>query len=136
VKILSDQHYLAQLARFLVIGVVNTIFGLSVFVACILLGVGREISLAIATIIGVLFNFQTMGRLVFRGYRPELIFRFALGYAAVYGLNVLALNCFFKFGIAPIPAQTILTPFFAALTFLINRTFIFRMANEDPPSAS
>lgn len=134
--ILTDQHYMAQLARFLVIGVVNTIFALCVFAVFILLGVNAELSLAIATLCGIVFNFQTIGRLVFRSYKPELLLRFAAGYLVLYVGNALALNFLHNAGMEPIPAQTLLAPFFAGLTFLVNRTLIFRTQSGSPRSKS
>jgi putative flippase GtrA len=115
-----------QFARFLAVGVLNTVFSLTVFAILILLGLSKGLALAIAWVLGVLFNFQTIGRIVFRSYRPQLLFRFFLGYVAMYVVNLVALNAITSLGIAPIPAQAILTPFVAVLTFLVNRMLVFR----------
>lgn len=129
---LSDERAPAQFARFVAVGLLNTIFGLTVFAILILLGLSKGLALAIAWILGVLFNFQTMGRLVFRNYNPRLLLRFSLGYVVMYIVNLLALNAVTSFGVAPIPAQAILAPFVAILTFFVNRMLVFRAVPERP----
>ena len=54
-----------RFVRFLLIGVVNTIFGYSIFAAMFLATGQPELSIIVATAIGVLFNFMSTGRVVF-----------------------------------------------------------------------
>jgi putative flippase GtrA len=130
---LSDKKgVFAQFARFLIVGILNTVFGFACFAILILLGLSKGIALAIAWIFGVLFNFQTIGRLVFNNSRPHLLFRFSMGYLAMYVVNLVALNALVGFGVAPIPAQAMLAPFVAILTFFVNRMLVFRTAPEGP----
>jgi putative flippase GtrA len=51
-------------ARFLLVGVLNTIFGYFLYGTLILIGLDYKLAVLLATILGVLFNFQTTGRLV------------------------------------------------------------------------
>jgi putative flippase GtrA len=131
-RFLSDERGLVQFARFLAVGVLNTLFGLAVFAILILLGLSKGVALAIGWVLGVLFNFQTIGRLVFRSYRPRLLLRFSVGYLTMYIVNFVALNAFTSIGVEPIPAQAILTPFVAVLTFFVNRVLVFGTVQRRP----
>jgi len=54
-----------KFARFLLVGVLNTIFGYFLYGTLILIGLDYKYAVLLVTILGVLFNFQTTGRLVF-----------------------------------------------------------------------
>ena len=54
-----------KFVRFLLVGVLNTLFGYFSFATLIIIGLDYKLAALLATIIGVLFNFQTTGRLVF-----------------------------------------------------------------------
>jgi putative flippase GtrA len=53
-----------RFVRFLLVGVLNTIFGYFLYGTLILIGLDYKLAVLLATILGVLFNFQTTGRLV------------------------------------------------------------------------
>jgi putative flippase GtrA len=53
-----------KFARFLLVGVLNTIFGYFLYGTLILIGLDYKYAVLLVTILGVLFNFQTTGRLV------------------------------------------------------------------------
>lgn len=54
-----------RFARFLIIGALNTLFGFGVFYLLLLAHLRPGPALAVATVLGVLFNFMTTGRVVF-----------------------------------------------------------------------
>jgi putative flippase GtrA len=54
-----------KFARFLLVGALNTLFGYFLYGSLILIGINYKLAALLATIQGVLFNFQTTGRLVF-----------------------------------------------------------------------
>ncbi|MFM6404510.1 MAG: GtrA family protein, partial [Microcystis sp.] len=66
----------SKFVRFLLVGVINTLFGYSVFALMICLGLDYRYSLLIATICGVLFNFKTIGGIVFKDQNNRLLARF------------------------------------------------------------
>lgn len=70
------------------VGVLNTIFGYCVFALCIFLGLHYSIAIIISTAAGVLFNFHTIGRLVFKSHKNSRIFKFVGVYVVVYFLNL------------------------------------------------
>jgi len=119
----------AQFARFLVVGLLNTAFGQGVFALLVLAGLHHLVALLLATIAGVLFNFQTLGRLVFRDPDRRRLGRFIAGYAVIYAVNSIALDVLIRGGLEAIPAQLILTLPVALLSFAINRLLVFEASS-------
>ena len=80
-----------------------------------------------STILGVLFNFKTMGKLVFGRSDNGLIFRFMLVYIITYFLNIFFLWLFKWLGFDNmyISGFVLLIPL-AAVSFLLNKFFVFR----------
>jgi len=81
-----------KFARFLLVGAINTLFGYFLYGSLILIGLNYKYAVLLATILGVLFNFQTTGKLVFGSKNNKLIFRFVLVYVVTFLLNVEALR--------------------------------------------
>ncbi|MBO4263564.1 MAG: GtrA family protein [Bacteroidales bacterium] len=76
--------------RFLLVGCLNTAFGLGVYYLLIWLGLSYVWATLIAYILGVLFNFLTTGTLVFENRDNRLLLRFVCCYVATYCLNIAA----------------------------------------------
>lgn len=116
-----------QVYKFIFVGILNTIFGYSLFAFFIYLGLYYPIAVLLSTILGVLFNFKTIGRLVFDSNDNGLIFRFILVYAITYLLNIFFLWLLKKLGSENmyIDGFALLIPL-AAVSFLLNKFFVFR----------
>jgi len=109
--------------RFGVVGLLNTAFGYAVFAALVLAGLWPGPALAVATIAGVAFNFQTSRRLVFRSRgRGE---RFVAVYVGVFVLNWAALRTLNWVGFGDLVSQAMLVLPLAAISFLAQRVFVF-----------
>ena len=121
-----ERASIERLVRFGAVGVLNTAFGYGLYALFVHLGVLPELALLVATIIGVIFNFFTTGRLVFRNSDNGLFIRFAAAYASIYVLNALALRGLLGAGLGPFIAQAMLVPFSVIGTFAIMRAFVFR----------
>ena len=78
--------------KFLAVGLLNTAFGYAVYVVCILAGFAPQTALAIAFAIGVVWNYLTHARIVFKtgGYRR--LPAYVVVYAILYGINRWALD--------------------------------------------
>lgn len=104
--------------KFLAVGVLNTIFGYAVYLAFLWSGLPPQTALALAFAIGVIWNFFTHARLVFR---TEGLTRLPL-YIAVYGtlylINRWLLAAALAAGHDPALAQGVLSILMAALSFL------------------
>lgn len=77
-----------QFIRFVLVGVLNTAFGYAVYCLMIWIGLSYWWASLIGNILGILFNFKTIGVLVFKNPDNSLFFRFLLCYILGYGLNV------------------------------------------------
>lgn len=125
-----DRASIKRILRFGAVGVLNTAFGYGLYALFVHLGALPELALLVATIIGVIFNFFTTGRLVFRNSDNGLFIRFAAAYASIYVLNALALRGLVSAGLGPFAAQAVLVPFSVAGTFAIMRAFVFREVSK------
>lgn len=116
--------------RFVLVGALNTIFGYCVFLVAWLLTRNSLVALAIATIVGVAFNFLSTGALVFGSAHRRHVAGFVAIYGVLFLLNGAALRVFETAGLTAIWAQALLTAPMAALSYLLNSRFVFRGANR------
>jgi putative flippase GtrA len=90
----------------------------------------------LATILGVLFNFQTTGKLVFGSKNNKLIFRFVLVYVVTFLLNVEALRIVDAIDIGieqktkMLIAGAILVLPMAVISFILMKLFVFRERSQ------
>ena len=121
-----------QFIKFILVGILNTIFGYSVFAFFIFVGLHYSLAVLLSTILGVLFNFKSTGILVFNSRDNKLIFRFVFVYIIIYILNVSGLWFLKNLGFSNmyINGGLLLIPL-AILSFLLNKFFVFeRRKNE------
>jgi putative flippase GtrA len=120
---------------FLLVGGLNTAVGYGLFAAFIFLGADTSLALAAATILGVLFNFKSIGRLVFESGNVRLLPRFVGIYAVQFGINLAALKALESTGASPLLAQLLILPPLAVASFIMMRHFVFRpfAQVEKPP---
>lgn len=112
--------------RFLFVGGINTLFGYGVFSLMIYLGFHYTISALLATVAGIIFNFHTVGSIVFKDRRYSLFARFILVYFTGYGLNVFGIYFLMKyFNNEYVSAAIIVMPL-AVIMFCLNRFFVFK----------
>ena len=116
----------SRFARFLVIGLLNTVVGYGIYAGLVLLGLDPVISLVAATCVGVVFNFFSTGHVVFQSLDPWAFPRFVLVYAATCTLNVMLLKALIGIGFHSLTAQAASLPFIAVCSFMALRLFVFR----------
>lgn len=119
-----------QFIRFAAVGVLNSAFGYGLYALFVYLGVPPELALFLATVLGVIFNFVTTGRLVFRNADSRLFLRFAGAYGVIYICNAVALRFLVNFGLGPLVAQALLMPLSVVATFAIMQAFVFRETTQ------
>jgi putative flippase GtrA len=114
--------------RFVLVGGLNTVFGYGVFATVYLLTHHRLGALVTATVLGVTFNYFTTGRLVFasKGGGARAIVPFVLLYGVLLLVNAPLLEGLVRIGLPTLVAQALVIPFMAALSYLINRYWVFR----------
>lgn len=119
-----------QFLLFLVIGAMNTLFGYSCFAFFIFLGFHYAIASCLAYCFGIIFNFHTLGKIVFKNFNLKLIFKFVGVYIFLYCLNVTIIKSLQVFS-----SNYYLTGFLAVMpvamvAFLLNKYVVFRDKNE------
>lgn len=119
---------LLLLFRFGAVGILNTAFGYVVFAAFVLAGTPHTPALALSTIAGVAFNFQTSRRLVF--HTAGRVLRFVGVYCVAFALNLAALSRLAELGVPALLAQAMLALPIAVVSFLAQKNFVFGAAGR------
>ncbi len=116
---------LLRAAKFLLVGGLNTAFGYSVFVGAHLLSQNSALAAVVSTIVGVVFNFLTTGKLVFGGAHRRQFLRFSLVYSVQVCLNIAVLALAERAGVHAMLAQIFILPCLAVGTYFALRNFVF-----------
>ena len=111
--------------KFLVVGGINTLFSLVVYLILVYFGIHYILASLIATVLGILFNFKTYGTLVFKNKDNSLILRFFLVYTITYIIGISCLKLMLIIGLNKYTAGLILTIPNALLGYFLNRRFVF-----------
>ena len=115
-----------QIIRFMLIGFINTLFGYAVYALFLYIGFNYIASILGATLIGMLFNFKTIGKYVFNRSEHKLMAKFFQVYAVVFLVNVsmikffklLEFNDYLSGALAIIPV--------AVISFVLNKYYVFK----------
>lgn len=110
--------------RFIFVGMLNTAFGVGMYCLFLWMGVPYQLATLMSTVLGVLFNFKTIGVLVFENKDNSLIFRFALCYVVAYFINI-GIIWLFKHYLNDYWSGILATPFVAVFSFLLQKTFVY-----------
>ena len=122
-KILTlDNHFI----RFILVGILNTMVGYGLFALFIYLGLHYSLAVLFSTILGVMFNFKSIGKLVFNTCNNDRIYHFIGVYVLLYLLNVSGLWGLSFIGMENmyIAGAILLAPL-AVISFILNKNFVF-----------
>lgn len=136
-----------QRVAFLIVGVINTVVGFGIFVACSET-VGHSVdhrfgklagtfaTIAISHVLAVLFAFVMHRRFVFRvrGHVLRDLLRFESVYLTALAINAVTLPVLVESGMSRIPAQAIIIAVSTLLSYFGHRHFSFRRSaanNQD-----
>ena len=107
-----------HLIRFVFVGAVNALFGLTIFALSLnLLKLNYAISLAITYVFGIIFNFFSTGYVVFDNLRFRFLIPFIIVYLSMYCVNFILLKVLSINGIGAVHAQALLIIPMALMTF-------------------
>jgi len=112
--------------KFLMVGALNTLFGLGIYALLIHAGVPIWSALIGGNVAGIVFNFFTTGHLIFSTVAVSRAPRFVVAYLACYAINYLALAGFAWLHMGPIESQVVLTPFMAVVSYVLMSRYVFR----------
>lgn len=115
-----------QFLRFIVVGVLNTVFGYGVFAGLILAGVPPVSALVLTYVAGVLFNFMTTRRFVFSRSARASLLRFIGAYVVIYFINLGLYKLAEAAGAGPLVAQALCLPVVAVFSFLLFKFQVFK----------
>ena len=116
----------SKFIKFVVVGILNTLFGYSLFALFIYLKFHYSLAVLLSTVLGILFNFKTIGRLVFQSRNNRLIFRFAGVYCITYLLNVAALRVLDGLRVNMYVAGLLLLIPIAVVSFIMQSKYVFK----------
>jgi len=120
-----------ELMRFGAAGAINTAFGFGAYSALVVLGVAPSMSLLVATIAGVFFNFVTFGSFAFRRLDARRLPRFLAAYSLIYLFNLALLEGVrAATGLGPIAAQLACLVVVAPAAYVVLKMKVFQAAEE------
>ena len=115
-----------KFVKFLFVGFINTVFSYIIYAVCVTILSRPTLSLGISYIIGILFNFQTTGRIVFKNSNNKLIVKFFICYITTFFINKYTLSTLVDtYGIDKYLSQAILVFPIALISFLLLKNFVF-----------
>ena len=115
-----------ELYKYLVVGGINTLFGYLIFAVSLFLGLHYSLAVLIATILGIVFNFQTYGRLVFMSHSWRLMGRFVFVYVTLYLINIVLLVLFNLFLIDLYLSGAIAILFVSYFGYVLNKRYVWK----------
>ena len=124
-RFVSEQFATYQFLRFLVVGGLNTLVGYALFCFALLIMPTSFVALCVSTALGIAFNFISTGSIVFGSRDPRRILRFCSVYGVVFAYNALGLAFFEAGSVPPALAGLLLMPGAVAISYVLNRTFVF-----------
>lgn len=114
--------------KFLSVGVLNTLFGYSLYAALNFLGLPYLIALLLATIMGVIFNYFSFGKMVFKVRGEWHMFgKFIAAYSVVYVINAMLLNLLTeKLHLSPYLGQLICIPLNVLISWFLMNHWVYK----------
>jgi putative flippase GtrA len=126
---LNEAGFFSQpIAKFLGVGLLNTVVGYAIYAILILLNVSYLAALLMATIAGVTFNYFSIGRLVFKSRGGlHVLARFITVYGLVYVVNATGLAVLIKhLQVGPYIGQALCVPLSVVLSWLLMNYWVYK----------
>ena len=115
-----------QFIKFIIVGVLNTIVGYGIYWAMLQLDFNFTIAALVSTLIGIIFNFFTMGRLVLNSENNVLFYKFVFVVIFLYLISIAGISFMHNFDISyEIAGAIILIPR-AILSYILNKNVVFK----------
>ena len=115
-----------RVLRFLLVGALNTAVGYGLFAVIFLTTERHRLAIVLATVLGVIFNFFTLGHIVFDNLSRRTLLPFALGYVVTLSVNIAVIEVLLDLGMHALVAQALMLPFIALMVYSINAKLVFR----------
>jgi len=115
-----------QLIRFLIVGLLNTVVGYSLYAFFIYIGINYVLAILFSTILGILFNFKTIGKFVFESSDQRLLTKFFYAYLVTFIANVYIVTELKFFGYDDYTSGFIAIIISSALSFILTKYLVFK----------
>jgi putative flippase GtrA len=122
-----------RLLRFLLVGSFNTAFGYGIYLVLLVLTLPYWAAWGISLAISLVVGFILSGAVVFDHIPARRFAWYLIGWGAIYVLNVIAMKPLVTAGFDPRLAPFIVLPINVVLSFLIQKTVVFRPRNIATP---
>ncbi|MFZ4398584.1 MAG: GtrA family protein [Bacteroidales bacterium] len=116
--------------RFLFVGVINSLFSLTVYWILVFIGVHYSLALFISSILGILFNYKTTGKLVFENSSNRMVFKFFAVYLFSYFLSLGGVKLLLMIGFNKYNAPVITAIPMAVISFILSKKFVFNKSEK------
>jgi len=110
---------------FILVGILNTLFGYLIFALLFWLDVHYSLAALASTIVGVIFNFNTYGLIVFKNNSYSNFIKFILVYAINYFVGVGVLYYFNSIEYNLYIVQAVLLIPLALVRYFLMKFFVF-----------
>ena len=116
----------SQLIKFILVGALNTLFGYSCYASFIFIGLSYYIALFLATCVGIIFNFKTIGKFVFAKSDNSHFLKFIGVCILIYLVNValIKINGLFTDNLYLAGLMAIIPV--AIISFICNKYIVFK----------
>lgn len=111
--------------RYLAVGGLNTAFGFGMYALLLAVGLHYTVAVGLGTILGVLFNYVTTGRLVFGYSGAGAAPRFVAVYGVLYLVNITGIALLKQVGASDLLGGFLMLPVAALLGYLLNARLVF-----------
>lgn len=115
-----------RIFRFVLVSGLNTSFGYGIFAFFIYLGIHYSLASILGTILGILFNFKTLGQLVFQNKNNSLVLKFFGVYGLTNFLSIGIIALFKKCGVNEYISGALLLLPMGVLAFILNNYWVFK----------
>jgi putative flippase GtrA len=117
-----------RMLKFLAVGLLNTLFGYSIYAGLVFIDLPYLIALFLATVVGVVFNYFSIGRIVFSARGGWLAFgKFIAAYVVVYVVNAALLSMLtVNFNLSPYLGQMLCIPPNVAMSWLLMNCWVYK----------
>ncbi len=119
-----------QAIIFILVGGLNTLFGYSLYAFFIYIGLRYPLAILFSTLLGILFNYRSIGKFVFNYSNHDLFFKFIGVYLIIYLFNLFLIQIVHSLVVNLYFAGFIALPPSATLAFILNKHFVFRKKYE------
>lgn len=116
----------SQIFRFICVGILNTMVGYGLYAFFLSVHIHYFLALFFATCLGVIFNFVTIGKIVFKRKNLRKFFKFSLMYIILYFFGLILINLFNKLNMNLYFSGFFSIILLSILSFFGNKFIIFK----------